>query len=589
MSSVKSNVMECALSILNPPGTDLSGFDTMSDTAWHDLGMDAICERLTAKEDEKLVIRRVMMKLTKDKRVSAYRGAVFEDIFRHPALREEILTLLNQVNNLQDYMSLKRNIDKTDGIWTLMRRLKEVNDYILCIEKLADCLKSIELRSEGLCSLRDYVCKIQNDCAFAELKEDIAALHLETKKVKSVTLGVNLNENYEAESMGIISLNDRPFSKANVLSGFHQRIAKQNQIQQGNDWDGTYSYQTVSEEHNQNAGALEKTVRVFTAAMNPLMGVGLGLSRVAAHTPEENVMEHLDQVANRMLAASVRELKDVLAKYATVSIYSITGLIPEFLYYILWAKYLEKLMGEGYRFCKAEVMQDTSSGERMNARGIYNMKLASSANTQADQVVGNNLVFDTKHCVYILTGANRGGKTTITQAVGQLFVLAQGGIYVPGEAFLFEPVNGIYTHFPADEDKTMDYGRLGEECNRFRSLFEKCTSDSLLLLNETFSTTSFEEGYYIAYDAIRAVLSKGIRTIYNTHMHKLAREVDQINAGAEREKAASLIVKTQSGKRSYKVEVAPAQGISYAEDIARKYGVTYEQLMAAGKNDQGAL
>ena len=41
-------------------------------------------------------------------------------------------------------------------------------------------------------------------------------------------------------------------------------------------------------------------------------------------------------------------------------------------------------------------------------------------------------------------------------------------------------------------------------------------------MNESFSTTSFEEGYYIAKDSVRAILHKGMRTIYNTHMHKLA-------------------------------------------------------------------
>lgn len=107
--------------------------------------------------------------------------------------------------------------------------------------------------------------------------------------------------------------------------------------------------------------------------------------------------------------------------------------------------------------------------------------------------------------MYILTGANRGGKTTITQAVGQLFVLAQGGIYIPGKAFTFSPVTGIYTHFPADEDKTLDLGRLGEECKRFKAIYEEADSRSLLLMNESFSTTSFEEGYYIAKDSVRAI------------------------------------------------------------------------------------
>ena len=190
----------------------------------------------------------------------------------------------------------------------------------------------------------------------------------------------------------------------------------------------------------------------------------------------------------------------------------------------------------------------------------------------------NDLDFDAEKRVYLLTGANRGGKTTVTQAVGQLMLLAQGGIYVPAEGFRFTPADGIYTHFPADEDRTLDLGRLGEECKRFRELFEKCTESSLLLLNETFSTTSFEEGYYIAADAIRAILSRGTRTIYNTHMHKLAKELEQFNREDGKAKAVSLIVRSEGGKRSFRVEIAPPEGTSLARDIAEKYGVTYEAL-----------
>ena len=100
-----------------------------------------------------------------------------------------------------------------------------------------------------------------------------------------------------------------------------------------------------------------------------------------------------------------------------------------------------------------------------------------------------------------------------------------------------------------------------------------------MLLNETFSTTSFEEGYYIAKDSVRAILHKGIRTIYNTHMHKLAFDIDDMNGEDISGKAYSLIVHNEDSKRSYKVEIAPPAGKSYASDIAKKYGVTYDMLV----------
>lgn len=212
------------------------------------------------------------------------------------------------------------------------------------------------------------------------------------------------------------------------------------------------------------------------------------------------------------------------------------------------------------------------------------MKLAQSfmeKNERSDGIVGNDLDFDAEHRIYILTGANRGGKTTITQAVGMAFLLAQGGIYVPAGSFAFSPADNIFTHYPADENQTMDLGRLGEESKRFREIFIQATPRSLLLLNESFSTTSFEEGFFIARDVVRILLKMGVRTIFNTHMHKLAREVDRLNEESSESKAASLITETEDGKRSYRLRVAPPEGLSYAHDIAEKYGVTYEMLEQA--------
>jgi DNA mismatch repair ATPase MutS len=275
-----------------------------------------------------------------------------------------------------------------------------------------------------------------------------------------------------------------------------------------------------------------------------------------------------------------RKLRDTLGQYLNVSVREIAELIPELVFYTRWAEFIEKKQKEGWRFCKPQVRPQRGKAAGMEAEGLYNLKLITTE--KPENVVPNNLVFDPEKRVYILTGANRGGKTTVTQAVGQLFILAQSGIFVPAERFSYDPADRVLTHFPADEDKTLDLGRLGEECRRFRELFICCTPDSLLLLNETFSTTSFEEGYFIAADAVRAVLERGTRTIYNTHMHKLAQDLDTvINRDGMEGKAVSLVAETTGGKHSFRVVVAPPEGQSFARDIAEKYGVTYESLTAA--------
>ena len=127
----------------------------------------------------------------------------------------------------------------------------------------------------------------------------------------------------------------------------------------------------------------------------------------------------------------------------------------------------------------------------------------------------------------------------------------------------------------------MDLGRLGEECKRFKAIYEEADSRSLLLMNESFSTTSFEEGYYIAKDSVRAILHKGMRTIYNTHMHKLAFDVEEMNEEQQKAehtdgKAFSMIVHMKGQSAPIRIEVALRKGNLMQARLRRKYGVTYE-------------
>ena len=102
--------------------------------------------------------------------------------------------------------------------------------------------------------------------------------------------------------------------------------------------------------------------------------------------------------------------------------------------------------------------------------------------------------------------------------------------------------------------------------------------DSFMAVSYTHLDVYKRQGYYIARDSVRAILKKGMRTIYNTHMHKLAFDIDEINEEDYDGKAFSLVVHNEGEKRSYKIEIAPPIGKSFASDIARKYGVTYEML-----------
>ena len=565
------------ISLLYPKG-ESNGFRIMSEVTMHDLGFDTICEAVADKKDgQQAMIMRVLSKMTDDPYVARYRSDIFEDIYKNPDMCKSMMEILDKINFLRDYGSFKKKYEEASGIWELMHRLEEINEYIGYVEAIYQCLSTADIQSEGLLGLREYINEIYHDNGFEDLKKDISKLKSSTQDLKSVTVGINLNERFEANSIGLISINNKYFTKSNVIGNFYDKIASKSPIKDGTTWDGSYKFHPLNPVIEDFQYALEKTVMVNVASQNPLLTANL--AAVPAGDSAEDVTRYMDRVTNHMLSLVVKNLRETLNKYVSISITEITNLIPEFSYYIRFAEYIKKLEKHGLKFSKPQIADEKEPDCMMRARGIYNMKLASVAISEQTEIITNDLDYDKEHLVYILTGANRGGKTTITQAIGQLFVLAQGGIRIPGESFLFQPVDAVYTHFPADEDKTMDLGRLGEECKRFKELYFAATKNSLLLLNETFSTTSFEEGYYIAKDAIRAVLHKGIRTLYNTHMHKLAYDIDTFNEEETEGKAVSLIVKAKTGQRSFKVEIAPPEGMSYAKDIAEKYGVTYEMLM----------
>ena len=125
-------------------------------------------------------------------------------------------------------------------------------------------------------------------------------------------------------------------------------------------------------------------------------------------------------------------------------------------------------------------------------------------------------------------------------------------------------------------------GRLEEECDRLSSIVEKLSNNTMLLLDETLSSTNASEATYIACDFIRGVTDRGCRGIFSTHLHEI---VDVIERFKNTEGNGSVIdylkVGIHQNTRTYKVVREKSDGKSYAQDIAKRYGLTYDQIVSA--------
>ena len=563
-------------SLLYPRGKTYE-FTKIEDDAFHDLGLDVITKEVSSEPREQSIIANILSHLSEDPDVTNYRQDVFDDLKNLPDIREKISELFEKIEFNKQYGVIRKSKDEVEGLWFLMHRLNQYRDYITCVDALKECLGDERIKSQGLKDYRTYIDEVYADAHFNELKKDLEKLTKETSEIQSVTIGMNLNGRLEAVSMGIVSVNNKPFKKSNIVSNFADGIGG-DKIKEGNEWNGDMHYRVVEKQGGQSfTGVMTEMIK----ATNPLVRSASSstTTSIASGDGIANSPAQFDTVLNRMLDVMAKSLRRTLDKYSEMALSEVADVIPEFIYYIRFIDFLSKIEAKGFKLTKPKAVP--KGDVSMQAKGFYNFKLAMNLLTPKDLVV-NDLDFDNDHTIYILTGANRGGKTTATQGIGLLYALAQGGVYVPADSFVFAPADCIYTHFPADEDQTMDLGRLGEECIRFKEIFENAKDTSLILMNETFSTTSFEEGYYIACDSIKALLTKGARTIYNTHMHKLGLDAEEFSKDFK-QKAASLIVKSDGGKRSFKLAIAPPEGSSYAADIAKKYGVTYEMLTGKTK------
>jgi hypothetical protein len=200
-------------------------------------------------------------------------------------------------------------------------------------------------------------------------------------------------------------------------------------------------------------------------------------------------------------------------------------------------------------------------------------------------VVTNEINFGPAGRIIILTGPNQGGKTTYIQAIGLAQVLAQAGLYVPGRAARISPVDGIFSHFPVEENLASATGRFGDEARRLQDIFARLTRHGLVLLNESLSSTSAGESFYIGQDILRALRLIGVRAIFSTHLHELAASIEELNrTGHNEERIVSMVASPvtegtpEAGTRSFKVVFGPPLGRSYAREIAERYGVSYDQL-----------
>jgi DNA mismatch repair protein MutS len=507
--------------------------------------------------------------LCQDTETISYRLDIIDDLLTFPVLVSCLEASVPIINNLRYYTNRLRR-DEWTPLQEVIWRLRELEHYVACVQQLGQAFRGIHhrIQSQGLKTLNRLITTIENDPTFNKLVVALPELLETINSLKSITIGVNLNEGLIPCEATLVSVNTTKYVNAPL---FNKLI-------------GSVKLKGIAPLHK---------APVMDGYSNPLM--------IPLFKDISNIMEKM-----------IKPITESLKAFITINSRLFVKLLQDFLFYIGAVKAITILRNSGLHMIRPDVLEKEK--RYLHATGLYNINLAiqllqqHKGNPQElkSSIVTNHFSQDDEGRIIILTGPNRGGKTTFLQAVGLTQLLMQAGMYVPAEKASISTVDSIFTHYPAREDLEKGTGRFGEEAGRLNEIFNAVTRFSLVLLNESLSSTNVGESIYLAEDIVRVLKMIGTRVMYTTHMHGLAAAIDKINrdtggdskvismvAMAEKvekpdfknEKKLSPSQKSQGEagfmmKPTFKIVQGPPMGQSYAIELAASFGISKDQLIS---------
>ncbi len=483
---------------------------------------------------------------TTDPAVIAYRNRTFADLLANPSLVD---TLQRLVPVLQDITELRRlEADSEEGdTASYLSSMTEIELYITCVDILHKGMLEVRdnLRGTAFKRLCDCVTELAESDYYRELNQKLRELTNRVREIRSVTIGVNLDAQLRPAQAGVLSINARPFQSGEVLDKILRLNFKEDE------------YTCIA------------SLVPFGKKQNDNQKTALSLA--------------FNSAIHDVYRSSLRSWKKIVQMYVLENTEFLLSLMPEIEFVVKGTRLQQKLAERGCPLCAPTLLP---VGERVfRATELYNPAVALKLR-EGEEVVPNDIYFDAtpeNAMIYVLTGPNRGGKSVITCAIGLCQAMLQLGMYLPAKVCEISPADGIYTHFPTGADDTIDKGRLGEECARLGEIFDAVTADSLVLLDESLSSTGSYEASYIAAEVLAGLSQVGCRCLFSTHLHELAPELDRLNAEAAVKGGSRIDTLVAGimgeGKRSFRIFRQKPDGKSYARDIAERYGLTYDSIM----------
>ena len=389
--------------------------------------------------------------------------------------------------------------------------------YCSVVSTFAEALAAAEIGSSGLRAVSDYLTAYTSSEAFASLSADTRAREAE---LSAITYSVHIRGN----RVTVSACGGEPDVGEEVASAFAK-------FQQGAVRDHRVRFREFSAMNHVESQILDLVARLFPEPFAQLA----------------DFRRHHAGYVDSTVARCERELQ----------------------FYLAYMDYIAPLKAAGLSFSYPRV---SGRSKEVAATATFDLALAAKLVATDAPVVCNDFHLSGRERVLVVSGPNNGGKTTFARTFGQLHYLAGLGLPVPGrETRLFLP-DRIFTHFERKESIATLRGKFEDELVRINAILQDATTDSVLIMNESFGSTTLRDAVVVGTEVMRQIIALDALGVFVTFVDELS------SLGETTVSMMSTVVLGDPAVRTFKVIRKPADGLAYASALADKYGLDTASL-----------
>ncbi|MEU8901147.1 DNA mismatch repair protein MutS [Nocardia sp. NPDC048505] len=443
------------------------------------------------------------------------RHEVFRDL-ENPAIRTACSKLATEMDSVREQLVKSQKAHHSPQQHRF--HLDAASTYCAAVKAHWQALHNAACRSRGLREWRDHVGAYVNSPEFQRLDSDTRKVLEQFDKVR---FSISIHENTQVTVHRFDNLPDYSSTISDAFAAFQDEASPPARPDRS---------------HNTDTHPVEEQITEYLADLFPAQ------------------FRDLDAVAR-----SHREFVDT----------TIDTFCDEIQFYLFYTAFIDRLVAAGLHFTYPEL---TETFDGVQAAGAYDLALAIKVVQNQGRVVSNDFSLTGAERVLLVTGPNQGGKSTFARTFGQLAYLAALGCPVPATAArLLVPVN-LFTHFERRENLANPEGKLQDELARMYETLAQTTDRTIIVMNESFSSTTTLDAEEIGAEILRRIISLRAVAVFVTFLDELAGFDPAI---------VSMVagVGADATERTFKVVRRPADGKAHAVAIAELYSLTYDAIV----------